>query len=248
MKVVITGASGFIGRNLLSRIGSINDIIPIPCNKTTNNSELKKILSKAQFVVHLAAVHRPIDDNEYDVVNNGLTESIINNLKNTGNCCPILYSSSVQAQDNTRYGHSKLNAENRLIEYSLQAGATVGIYRFTNIFGKWATPNHHSVVATFCYNISRDIPIKINNPLHIMKLCYIDDVIDSIITSIYSIYNLKNQVEYLDLPSSCLYSISLSELAEYLYGFRKGDYSIKANDLDYMLKTRLLMTYLSYLS
>ena len=101
-----------------------------------------------------------------------------------------MYSSSVQAQDNTRYGHSKLNAENRLIEYSLQAGATVGIYRFTNIFGKWATPNHHSVVATFCYNISRDIPIKINNPLHIMKLCYIDDVIDQSCIFICSVHRL----------------------------------------------------------
>lgn len=193
MNVLVTGANGFVGRNLVCALKnlrdgkdhtrpelSIDEIYTV--GRDTPPEQLREYCGKADFVFHLAGVNRPKDAAEFMAGNCGFTEALLDTLKVCGNTCPVMLASSAQASLEGRYagseyGKSKLAAEKLLFRYAADTGAKVLVYRFPNLFGKWCKPNYNSAVATFCYNIANNLPIQVNNPATELKLVYIDDLI-----------------------------------------------------------------------
>lgn len=245
MNILITGATGFLGKNLIDRLSHLPDINIMSYTRDTDLAQLEEYLDSCDFVFHFAAVHRPKDPMEFYKVNDDFFEWILNKLEEHGNTCPVVLTSSIQALDKNDYGRSKLIAENLLRAHAECSGAKAIIYRLTNTFGKWATPNLHSVAATFCYNINRDIPITISNRDVVMNFYYIDEVIDSFILQ------LSGNVQPCDdgiyrLPEDKVYPITLGELADILMYFRKCQKQEKSPELDTALKEKLWRTYISY--
>lgn len=184
MSIVITGSQGFIAKNLIFELKNrgYSDVTLI--DRNTSEEALDQACQAADFVFHLAGVNRPKDESEFTEGNVNLTASIIDTLKKHHNRCPILMSSSIQAELDNPYGNSKREAETLLFEYSNETGVDVLIYRFPNVFGKWCKPHYNSVVATFCHNLARDLPIQVNDPTTNLKLVYIDDVIEELIKAL----------------------------------------------------------------
>ena len=245
MNILITGANGFLGKNLIERLVKIPNVNIMHYSKGTSKLLLEKNLAECDFLFHFAAVHRPKDTKEFYKVNDDFFEEILNTLKKNGNACPVLFTSSIQANDSTDYGRSKSIAEKLLKKHASETGARAIIYRLNNTFGKWATPNHHSVVATFCYNINRDLPIAISSRDVVMRFYYIDDVIDHFIAQ------LSEQVKADDdgifrLKEEQIVSITLGELADKLYVFREIQKSGEIPKFETLLDKRLWSTYLSY--
>ncbi len=243
MRILITGANGFIGRNLSLHLKEMKDITVLKFSRDNSFSELSQMCSEADFVVHLAGINRPENDEEFYEGNNGLTTILCGMLSSTGRQVPIILASSIQVKNNNPYGKSKLASENAVISYSTSTGSNIYICRLPNVFGKWCKPNYNSVVATFCYNISHNIPIKINSRIAELKLVYIDDVIasfTSIITNKYN-YDMYCEVE----PS---YTMSVGELADQLYKFKKSRNSLISERVGDGLLRALYATYVSYMT
>ncbi|TOF61673.1 NAD-dependent epimerase/dehydratase family protein, partial [Vibrio parahaemolyticus] len=181
MKILVTGAKGFIGKNLCTmlREQGYSDIIEI--DRETSRDELVESLKIADFVYHLAGVNRPKDDKEFLSGNSDLTSFIAQELKNLGKKVPIMVSSSIQVDRDNPYGSSKRLAEQAVEQYGEETGAPFFIYRFPNVFGKWCRPNYNSFVATFCHNTLNDLNITIHDPSAPVKLVYIDDVCAALI-------------------------------------------------------------------
>lgn len=245
MNILITGANGFLGKNLIERLVEMSNVNIMHYSRGTSKLLLEKNLSECDFLFHFAAVHRPKDSKEFYKVNDDFFEWILEKLEAADNPCPVLLTSSVQATDSTDYGRSKIIAEKLLEKHSKRTGAKSIIYRLNNTFGKWATPNHHSVVATFCYNINRDIPIVISNRNVLMKFYYIDDVIDDFVKQL-SESVVASGDGICRLHEDKVSCITLGELADLLYHFRECQKSDCAPVLDTQLKKRLWSTYISY--
>ena len=177
MNILITGADGFLGKNLIEKLVKMDDINIMHYSLGTSDLLLEKNLKECDFLFHFAAVHRPKDSNEFYRVNDDFFEKVLTTLEKYNNNCPVVLTSSIQANDSTDYGRSKIIAENMLKKHAEKTGAKAIIYRLFNVFGKWATPNLHSVVATFCHNINRDLPITVSNRDIVIKFYYVDDVI-----------------------------------------------------------------------
>lgn len=245
MNILITGADGFLGKNLIERLVKMPDVNIMHFSEGTSPLLLDRNLSECDFVFHFAAVHRPKDNEDFYRVNDDFFEGILAKLEEYGNNCPVLLTSSIQATDNNDYGRSKLIAENLLRKHSEKSGARAIIYRLNNVLGKWAMPNHHSVVATFCHNINRDLPIVISNRKIMMNFYYIDDVIDSFLTQIKGepkpdadgIFRLKEEQ---------IIHITLGELADTFYYFRDCQKRGITPQTDSELKQKLWRTYESY--
>jgi len=182
--VLITGADGFIGRNLSFQLMSRDDIVLTRLDIKDNKKSFSLAVERADFIIHLAGVNRPNDLTEYDTGNRGLTEELISLLKAQRRQVPLLVSSSIQAILDNPYGKSKLGAENAVRSYSDNTGAPTFLFRLPNVFGKWCKPNYNSVVATWCHNTARGLPIHINDPSTSLKLVYIDDVVETFIAAI----------------------------------------------------------------
>ncbi len=246
MKIMVTGASGFIGRNLVERLTEQGEHRIYSCSSATDRMQLNGYTEDCNFVYHLAAVHRPLDVQDYVKVNNQYFADLLVMLRSHNNHCPVLLSSSTQAAEDSAYGRSKLAAENELKQHAAVLQSKAIIYRLTNTFGRYAKPNHHSVVATFCYNIARNLPIAVNEPEKIMKFYYIDDVIDSFIC------HLEGSVEpdadgFYRLPASLTYEITLQALAEKITGFKEDyDQGFKTVTPD-EFTAKLLATFTSYI-
>ena len=194
MKVLVTGSAGFVGRNLVENLKNIRDgknrtrpelkieeIYEYDRNNTAE--ELDEWCSKADFVFNLAGVNRPKDPEEFKVGNFGFASTLLDTLKKQGNKCPVMLSSSVQATlagrfGTSEYGLSKKAGEELFFEYSKETGATVYVYRFPNLVGKWVRPNYNSAVGTFCNNIANDLPITVNDPSVELEMLFIDDLIE----------------------------------------------------------------------
>ena len=245
MNILITGADGFLGKNLIEKLVRRDDVNIMHYSLGTSDLLLDKNLKESDFVFHIAAVHRPKDTNEFYKVNDDFFEKILSTLEKYGNNCPVLLTSSIQANDSTDYGRSKIIAENLLKKHVEKTGAKAIIYRLYNIFGKWATPNLHSVVATFCYNINRDLPITVSNRNIVIKFYYIDDVIEHFLSQLDGSPVPDGDGMY-RLSNDQVFEISLGYLADKLCEFREYQKKGIAPELKSDVDKKLYETYISY--
>ncbi|MDW8319480.1 MAG: NAD-dependent epimerase/dehydratase family protein [Anaerolineae bacterium] len=177
MKVLVTGANGFIGRNLTTWLERLSDVQLLPFDRAHSSADLVELAATADLVYHLAGVNRPPSVEEFRTGNVDLTVALCEALQRTGRPIPVVFASSIQAELDNPYGLSKREAEAVLADYAGRAGAAVAIFRLSNVFGKWCRPNYNSVVATFCYNIARGLPITISDPSREVRLVHVDDVV-----------------------------------------------------------------------
>jgi UDP-2-acetamido-2,6-beta-L-arabino-hexul-4-ose reductase len=242
--VLITGANGFIGKNLGVALMRRDDINILSFDINNDPQVLETYLKQADIIYHLAGINRPESEEEFYVGNVGLTKTIVDILERASKGIKIVFASSVQAVLDNPYGISKKKAEDILIEYSRKNRAKVYIYRLPNVFGKWCKPNYNSVVATFCYNVSHGLNISISDEKKMIELVYIDDVVNEFI----SLLDSEKQGEetlYHEIPRKI--KITLGELAERIYQLRDIRSSLVIPDLaDYFMKC-LHATYVSYL-
>ncbi len=255
MKVLVTGAKGFVGRNLVSQLHNIqsgkarhngiqgDELTVFEYDLDSDPSELDIYCKQADFVFNLAGVNRPKEQSEFMHGNFGFASTLLDTLKKYGNTCPVMISSSTQASLDNPYGESKRAGEQLMFDYSRETGAKVLIYRFPNIFGKWCLPNYNSAVATFCNNIAHDLPIQVNDPSVLMNLVYIDDVIDELIAALDG--KEHHQGDYCEVP--IVHTISLGSIVELIMSFRQMHDTLNVPDLSDAFTKKLYSTYLSYL-
>ena len=243
MKVLITGANGFVAKNLSQFLVEKENIEILKQFRETSQVGLEKLVADADWIVHLAGVNRPQNESEFIEGNVNLTENICNILSKLQKKTPIILSSSIQVDRENVYGQSKLGGEQALNNLHTKNGNPIYISRFVNIFGKWSKPNYNSAVATFCHNIVNDLPIQINDPNAMIRLVYVDDVVETIWNIINNQY-LEN--EFFDVKPE--YQITVGELATTLKGFKKSRETLITDRVGTGLIRALYSTYLSFLS
>jgi len=176
--ILVTGSDGFLGRNLCVALQRMDGLRVLRFDVQNSPAELEHQVAQADFIFHLAGVNRPKDEKEFVEGNSDLTRLLCSFAEKHASRAPILLSSSTQAASDNAYGRSKRTAEDALIDYSKRTGVSVLVYRFPNLFGKWSRPNYNSVVSTFCYNVTHDLPIQVNDPAYTVTFAYVDDVVD----------------------------------------------------------------------
>tara|TARA_B100000575_G_C23117242_1_gene645996 strand:+ start:732 stop:1835 length:1104 start_codon:yes stop_codon:yes gene_type:complete len=240
MKIVVTGANGFLGKNLCVFLNEVGKYDVVEITRDTSQARLLSSLAEADFVYHLAGVNRPDKLDEFQAGNAQLTRSIVDSLIENGRQTPLVLSSSVQAVLDNPYGRSKLEAEEAVRYYSKVTGSRHYIYRFPNLFGKWSRPNYNSFVATFCYNTLNDIDIVVNDPSKEVVLAYVDDVCESLIQLLdnKSDYGLQNNFKE--------YQTTVGEVAEIITLFKKGREKLVSERVGTGLIRALYSTYLSF--
>lgn len=243
MNILITGSNGFIGRNLTAELRNRGNFEIFEFDRKSNQERLDDYCRKADFVFHLAGVNRPENQADFMKGNYGFTSKLLDTLKKVNNSCPVMISSSVQAKIDNPYGKSKKAGESLLLEYSKETGARVMIYRFPNVFGKWCRPNYNSAVATFCHNIARGLPIRVDDSATQLKLVYIDDVVQELINSLEAENN--DNEEYYEVPG--VYSVKLGDVADLIKSFKTSRDQRAVPDLSDDFTKKLYSTYLSYL-
>lgn len=272
MKVLVTGARGFVGKNLCAQLGNIktgkakyysnlviDEVYEYDIDSTPE--QLDAWCKNCDFVFNLAGVNRPQDPKEFMEGNFGFATILLNTLKKHKNNCPVMISSSIQATlagrfGTSEYGKSKKAGEELMFQYGEETGAKVLVYRFPNLYGKWCRPNYNSAVATFCNNIANDLPITVNDPTVDMELLYIDDLVDEMICAlkgeehhcefdgVETVFTPEGR--YCAVPIT--HHVKLGEIVELLYKFRDMPKTLMIPDIpaDSFAK-RLYSTYLSYL-
>lgn len=256
MKILITGAKGFIGKNLIATLNNIRtgkdkffgiteDMTIYEYDIDSNPALLEAYTSDCDFIFHLAGVNRPKEQNEFMEGNFGFTSTLLEALRKHKNFCPIMISSSIQAELDNPYGQSKRAGEDLMFSYQSESGAPVYVYRFPNVFGKWCRPNYNSAVATFCNNIANDLPIQINDPSVVMKLVYIDDVVNELIEALKGQAH-RSESGYCYVPT--VHTASLGEIVYLIYSFKQSRQELRVPDMtENGLTKKLYATYLSYL-
>lgn len=272
MKILVTGAKGFVGKNLVENLKNIRDgknrtrpnltINEIyEFDKDTDIKLLDEYCKNCEFVFNLAGVNRPKETSEFMKGNFGFTSTLLDTLKKYNNKCPVMLSSSIQASlvgryAGSEYGKSKLEGENLFFEYSKENNVPVYVYRFANLFGKWCRPNYNSVVATFCYNIANDLPIQVNDPNIELELVYIDDLIEEMLNALEGNpsrceFSEVNAVEnkngkYCYVPTS--HKVTLGKIAELLNEYKEQSKTLIMPSIpENSFEKKLYSTYLSYL-
>ena len=242
MTVLVTGAGGFVGKNLLIPLTRREGVEVIPFDVENSDDELDAALAKADFIFHLAGVNRPLDEEEFKTGNTGLTTTIVDTLLRLGRSPKIVFTSSMQAEIDNPYGKSKKAAEDELVRYSKVSGAEVAIYRLRNVFGKWCRPNYNSVTATFCYNVAHDLPLQVNDPSRELELVYIDDILSVFMAELDSPRNPEpyRQVERYS-------KVTLGKLADTIQSFKDSRTSLVLPELGDRFVHELYSTYLTYL-
>lgn len=270
MNILITGAKGFVGRNLTETLKTIRD----GKNRTrslaigeifeydldTDPALLKAYCEKADFVFNLAGVNRPQNQEEFMEGNFGFASTLLDTLKACGNTCPVMLSSSIQAtligRYDSEYGRSKKAGEELFFAYGRETGAKVLVYRFPNLFGKWCRPNYNSAVATFCNNIANDLPITVNDPAVQLELLYIDDLVDEMLDALEGKEHhcefagidtvLCEEGRYCAAPIS--HKVTLGEIVELLHSFKEQPKTLVMPEIPVgSFAKKLYSTYLSYL-
>ncbi|WP_417877411.1 UDP-2-acetamido-2,6-beta-L-arabino-hexul-4-ose reductase [Vibrio sp.] len=240
MNIVVTGAKGFIGKNLCVMLSEQGYDSVIQIDRDTSQDDIRQALSSADFVYHLAGINRPKDESEFTTGNADFTQFLVSELKANGRNTPIMLSSSIQASLDNAYGTSKAQAETLVADYGNKSGADAFIYRFPNVFGKWCRPNYNSFVATFCYNIVNGIDINIHDPSAPVTLVYIDDVCKSLIEL------LDGGVESGFKQVSIEYNTTVGEVASLLQAFKESRDNLVTEHVGKGLARALYSTYLSY--
>lgn len=272
MNILVTGAAGFVGKNLCRALENIRDgkdrTHPgldigevFEYTRQTDAATLEAWCGRADFVFNLAGVNRPQDAGEFMRGNLGFAEKLLRALERAGNTCPVMLSSSAQASlagryADSEYGKSKLAGEKLFFDYAEKTGARVLVYRFPNVFGKWCRPNYNSAVATFCHNIAHDLPITVNDPATELELVYIDDVVSELISALTG---GEHRCEYNGLaPAPCpdgrycfvpvMHKATLGRIVELLHSFdAQGRTHLMPEIPDGSFEKKLYSTYLSYL-
>lgn len=272
MKILVTGAKGFVGKNLCEALKNIKDgkertrpnllIEEIFEYDIDNNlCELEKYCKDADFVFNLAGVNRPKTQEEFMKGNFGFASTLLETLKKYDNKAPIMLSSSIQATLIGRYaegeyGKSKKAGEDLFFDYQKETGANVYVYRFPNLFGKWCRPNYNSVVATFCYNIANDLPIMVNDRNTELELLYVDDLVDEMLNLLEGKqksceYEGLTPIEKIDgrfCYVKTTHKVTLGEIVDLLYTFSNQSKSLLIPEIPYnSFEKKLYSTYLSYL-
>ncbi len=272
MNILVTGAKGFVGKNLVENLRCIKDgkntIRPAlkideiyEYDVESDKKQLFYYCERADFVFNLAGVNRPKDEGEFMKGNFGFASELLETLKKCKNTCPVMLSSSVQATlagrfQTSEYGKSKLAGEELFFDYSKETGAKVLVYRFPNLFGKWCRPNYNSVVATFCYNTANDLPLTINDRNTVLELLYIDDLVEGLLDALegkaqyceYEGVEAKGEKDgrYAYIPVT--HKVTLGEIADTLEEFKTQPESLVMPEIPAGSFTKkLYSTYLSYL-
>lgn len=272
MNILVTGAAGFVGKNLCAALKNIRDgkdrtrsglkieaVFEYDLNST--NAELDEYCAKADFVFNLAGVNRPKDQSEFMKGNFGFASTLLDTLKKHGNKASVMLSSSIQATligryGTSDYGKSKLAGEDLFFEYSKTTGANVFVYRFPNLFGKWCRPNYNSAIATFCNNIANDLPIRVDNPATELDLLYIDDLVMEMLDCLEGHehrceYDGVNPVDnsngrYCYVPNT--HHVTLAEIIDLLESFKRQPETLLMPEIpNNSFAKKLYSTYLSYL-
>lgn len=245
MNILITGARGFMGKNLRSaltgRCGDAHRLMLLDMPHT--EEELLAAAAEADFVFHLAGVNRPTDPADFQKGNADFTRQLLTLLKERGKRPPVLLSSSIQAALENPYGQSKLSAEQAVADYGREAGAAVYLYRLPNVFGKWSRPNYNSAVATFCHNVARGMPITVNDPSVTLRLVYIDDVVEEFLRAMEG--QPHREGEWCTVQP--VHEVNLGHMAELIQSFPALRDSLTAPDQSDPLVKKLYATYLSFL-
>lgn len=243
MKVLVTGAKGFIGKNLVSTLDREDKYEIICIDRENSKEELEKGVLNSDFIVHLAGINRPKNEEEFFEGNTGLTEEIIEILKKNNKNTSILITSSIQADLDNAYGQSKKGAEEALIKYMADTKGNVFIFRLPNVFGKWCRPNYNSAIATFCHNIASGEEVWISDPTKEMTLVYIDDVVRNIKNVIDNEENYIPGYQNVDIE----HKATLGEIVDLINSFKESRKSLMIPNMENELTKKLYSTYLSYL-
>lgn len=243
MKILVTGAKGFIGKNLIAELKNrgYNDIFEYDTD--TDQKLLSEYTKECEFVFHLAGVNRPKDEKEFLEGNYGFTSILLDKLKENNNKAPVLITSSVQAEKDNPYGKSKKAGEELMFEYGRNTGAIVYVYRLPNVFGKWCRPNYNSVIATFCNNIANNLPITVSDPEVLLKLVYIDDVVNEFIAALDGKVNRSELYCYIPV----IHEKKLGEIAALIQSFKESRATLSVPDMTDLFAKKLYSVYLSYI-
>jgi UDP-2-acetamido-2,6-beta-L-arabino-hexul-4-ose reductase len=242
MNILITGAQGFIGRNLAAWLGQRPDDVVRGCDVGDTRAELEQALAQADIVFHLAGVNRPQSEREFQAGNVDFTAQVCDWLLSQGRSVPVVLTSSAQAALDNPYGISKRQAEAVVADYAQRSGARAAIYRLPNVFGKWCRPNYNSVVATFCHNIAHDLPVAISDPARVLDLVHVDDVADRFERELSS-----DEAGVHFRAVEPVHRIALGELAERIQAFRRSRQTLRLPDLADDFTRKLYGVYLTYL-
>ena len=255
MRILVTGSNGFVGRNLVESLKNIknnkdktrqnlqiNEIYEF--DKDTDLSLLDKYCEKCDFVFNLAGVNRPQNPQDFMDGNFGFASILLETLKKYNNKCPVMLSSSIQAELDNEYGKSKFEGEKLFFTYSQEYNVKVLVYRFPNLFGKWSRPNYNSVIATWCYNYANDLDIQVNNPNVELELAYIDDVVKELIDALENKEHIDNNYCYIPIT----YKVTLGRIVDILNTFKEQPNSLVIPEIpNNSFEKKLYSTYLSYL-
>ena len=272
MKILVTGAKGFVGKNLCAQLNNIREgkircyqdikieeIFEYDTDSTIE--ELETACKECDFVFNLAGVNRPRNQEEFMQGNFGFVSTLLDTLKKYGNKVPVMLSSSAQASlagrfGNSEYGRSKKAGEDLFLQHEKETGAKVLVYRFPNLFGKWSRPNYNSAVATFCNNIANDLPIHVNDPAVELELLYIDDLVDEMIEALQGKEHRCEFEGLTVLPNEngrycycpITHKVTLGEIVELLHQFKEQPQTLLMPEIPYnSFSKKLYSTYLSYL-
>ena len=255
MKILVTGAKGFVGKNLCAQLNNIkngkakcygsltiSEVFEYDLDSTVEDFDA--YCKECDFVFNLAGVNRPQNQDEFMKGNFGFASLLLDTLKKYNNTCPVMISSSIQAALDNPYGESKRAGEQLMFQYANETGAKVLVYRFPNVFGKWCRPNYNSAVATFCNNIANDLPIQVNDPNVEMHLVYIDDVVDELIAALSG--NEHREIDFCVVP--VVHTITLGGIVDLLYQFKEQPQTLTIPEIpENSFAKKLYSTYLSYL-
>lgn len=243
MNIIVTGARGFIGKNLVEELKNRGYHNVFSYDKGDDLVLLEEQIKTANFIYHLAGVNRPLDESEFMRGNFGFTNQLLDLLIKHNNKCPIMLASSIQASLDNPYGISKKAGENLLFDYQKETDAPVYIYRFPNVFGKWSRPNYNSVIATFCHNIAHGLEITIHDETTQLELVYIDDVVNELINAMLG---QANQVDnFYEVKTT--YNVGLGAIANSLRYFKSSRENRMVPLIGDEFSKKLYSTYLSFL-
>jgi len=243
MNILITGANGFVGKNLVATLKQNDEYTIFSYTRNSSEKELDEYTKKADFVFHLAGVNRPENEEEFKKGNTDFTATLLNKLAENNNKAPILITSTIQAELDNPYGKSKKAAEELIFEYGKNNNVKTFVYRLPNLFGKWSKPNYNTVIATFCHKVAKGEEITINDPNVELTLAYIDDVVEEFINALND--NGTKTGDYYE--ASVTYTKKLGYIADLIKSFKETRKNRFIPNMDDAFTKKLYSTYLNFL-